>query len=961
MSASAAETTGAGLQEKEPIFPGYLDPDDHARLAKTQAVTPRKRVLLKTHASAPEKKPVWKSFLLLPQDMRPRYCRTPGHPAGEPIFDDKYACTHACLHCRQLLIIGNTKWLKAEPGVKATHPRIPNPKGCWQTTRAVGHLQICPEVTEKKRDEGIREVIEARKEAKLERMKSVAHKPMALSNSAGGIVFGAGNLQRDMQQEARHAIARCPLNCSHPLPDSFVEDKHLREMLDAGTMIQFFYIAYFILCILCIKRYTICSTHPSLSLSLSLFPSVFEAGRDVGIRGDSKATCPRITIKALEKHATAEFDVLQASLLHYHNALHTKCLGNPSTFCMSDIVTLACGKPYQSIGVFSTCPKTCLPMHTCCGFANVPDKKDPTTADDMHAQSLRFSGHGQTTMSHTIVADRAATPGVGNQLDERHPPPCGHLPCMTKVPCGLHDHSKPVQFVTNGYGYKKDGEDLWDMPDLNGFTDDVAEYEREMRAKDIHLDLCVAAASVPGGSSAMKLRSNFNTTRASGDYEQLIVIARMRKARLQLELNFPGRIKNNFREKRYTELVECIAIKAILMELVKKAQLETAQTAAYWYKWRKDGFYALTGKVPNSVIDLDRISASPILPTVLRARNHFTPLGNVFRARAMVEFKRRFGTTGDKTGIDVTEDWIVDMTPGMGVPILLDPRVNNNTALMGLDDAHKAEYLELLHKAHYEFYLVQREQRLESLREDHNTRLQLARDLEQASLKLKAKAAEVAAVADQAAGSVDDTEKVTEDFCMGFEAESDDDQDAESPPSLESPPPSLPLISSYAHREQSIVQYKNYRKACRKLDWRKLFPDVPVKQGGPHCLSLWSVNMSGIFKELIALNVDVTPADTPDCGELTTFGYFIELALHSRYAISAPAASSFCERVNSHGKLVMNERSTQMKPRKVEERVMLRMNRHFMEHMRRHYPELTSAHMHLLLAANNALLDEPAE
>ena len=68
----------------------------------------------------------------------------------------------------------------------------------------------------------------------------------------------------------------------------------------------------------------------------------------------------------------------------------------------------------------------------------------------------------------------------------------------------------------------------------------------------------------------------------------------MRKARLQLDLNFPGRIKNRFRATRYEQCVECISIKAVLMALVKKSQLETAQTVAYWYKWRMDAFSLLT-------------------------------------------------------------------------------------------------------------------------------------------------------------------------------------------------------------------------------------------------------------------------------------------------------------------------------------------------------------------------------
>jgi hypothetical protein len=180
----------------------------------------------------------------------------------------------------------------------------------------------------------------------------------------------------------------------------------------------------------------------------------------------------------------------------------------------------------------------------------------------------------------------------------------------------------------------------------------------------------------------------------------------MRKARLQLDLNFPGRIKNRFRGNRYEQCVECISIKAILMALVKKSQLKTDQTAAYWYKWRMDAFSLLTGKVPNMVINLDAVGSSPQLPLIPRPRHEFTSLGNVFRARAMVEYKRRFGCTGMKDGTDVTEDWELDMTPGMGVPILLDPRLNNNIALMGLDEKNKSDYMELLHNAHRKFYLV---------------------------------------------------------------------------------------------------------------------------------------------------------------------------------------------------------------------------------------------------------------
>jgi hypothetical protein len=171
---------------------------------------------------------------------------------------------------------------------------------------------------------------------------------------------------------------------------------------------------------------------------------------------------------------------------------------------MSDIVTLPDGKPRLSIGAFSICPKALIPLHAYQGFASVPDKTDSTTCGNMEDQSLRFAGLGQTTIAHTIVADRAATPGVRNRLDQRHPPPITFLKKLTKKPCGLHDHSKPVQFTTGQYGYKDGhGGDLWNMPELNKFTDDVTAYEVEMRKKDVHAGLLKADALVPGGSATL--------------------------------------------------------------------------------------------------------------------------------------------------------------------------------------------------------------------------------------------------------------------------------------------------------------------------------------------------------------------------------------------------------------------------------------------------------------------------
>ena len=53
----------------------------------------------------------------------------------------------------------------------------------------------------------------------------------------------------------------------------------------------------------------------------------------------------------------------------------------------------------------------------------------------------------------------------------------------------------------------------------------------------------------------------------------------------------------------------------------------------------------------------------------------------------------------------------------------------------------------------------------------------------------------------------------------------------------------------------------------------------------------------------------------------------IEFAKYSRANVYKLQASSFVERVNSAGKIVLNDTNIKLKPDKVEKRVMLRMNR----------------------------------
>ena len=69
-------------------------------------------------------------------------------------------------------------------------------------------------------------------------------------------------------------------------------------------------------------------------------------------------------------------------------------------------------------------------------------------------------------------------------------------------------------------------------------------------------------------------------------------------------------------------------------------------------------------------------------------------------------------------------------------------------------------------------------------------------------------------------------------------------------------------------------------------------------------------------------------------------------------------ASCFCERINSVGKIILDPRSLRVTKGKVEERVLLRMNRDCIRHMHKHYPECTAEIVQVLLRSNVLLQED---
>jgi hypothetical protein len=124
------------------------------------------------------------------------------------------------------------------------------------------------------------------------------------------------------------------------------------------------------------------------------------------------------------------------------------------------------------------------------------------------------------------------------------------------------------------------------------------------------------------------------------------------------------------------------------------------------------------------------------------------------------------------------------------------------------------------------------------------------------------------------------------------------------------------------------------------------YPDAKYKIGVPGACwqeLLYDVDLAPVWKALDELNHN------------NQFRFFPMMARYSKASVYKLQASSFCERVNSAGKIVFSDSNLSLASEKVEQRTMLRMNKKWMAHMRKHYPDCTADVMALLRQSHEAL------
>jgi hypothetical protein len=246
------------------------------------------------------------------------------------------------------------------------------------------------------------------------------------------------------------------------------------------------------------------------------------------------------------------------------------------------------------------------------------------------------------------------------------------------------------------------------------------------------------------------------------------------------------------------------------------------------------------------------------------------------------------------------------------------------------------EYKSELHDIHYEWYLRARSEDI------HNARACYDAELERRARQLSS----LNPLQFNNAVVQTNVPLRVENINLGFEPDSDDEVVVDYAAPVETGPPEVPLLSKQEFLTLSTQQYKRFKNASKQLPWKTLYPDPKYKigvDGADWQELLYGVELQPVWKAMDALNHD------------DQFGAFVTMARHSRASVYKLQASSFCERVNSAGKIVFSDSNLSLSTEKVEQRTMLRMNRKWMVHMRKHYQDCTADLMLLLRESHDAL------
>jgi hypothetical protein len=338
---------------------------------------------------------------------------------------------------------------------------------------------------------------------------------------------------------------------------------------------------------------------------------------------------------------------------------------------------------------------------------------------------------------------------------------------------------------------------------------------------------------------------------------------------------------------QWQSVAEVEAVLAISKELTVFVQNETAFTAAIGRPFKEKMLAKLRSNT-LSVVDLEQVTTSPHLIRNEVPLEDMTEVGKTCKWRATLEAERRY--CGNES--EVLNNQSVQKTDRDKLAVMLDPRTLISLAKCGISKAERGELLDYLKEEYIRY----------------GSQAQIYR---QAMKPVKTEIV----VESRRTTSSDQVET------LGLDSDSDEECSVDGSAGDDS------QLNETKLGEEFDECYKRYKNACKTLDWKKTFPELPWATNQVEFpFSLWKVDMGVVMKELIKQDP-----------EKTSFGHLPVMAVASRGSIGGFLASSFCERINSCANLVLMDGNSLLSPDEINMLVTLRMNRKFMQFMREHH------------------------
>jgi hypothetical protein len=345
------------------------------------------------------------------------------------------------------------------------------------------------------------------------------------------------------------------------------------------------------------------------------------------------------------------------------------------------------------------------------------------------------------------------------------------------------------------------------------------------------------------------------------------------------------------------------------------------------------------------VLDLENIMANDA-PRVLRAVSEFSDIGKECRRRAILEGERRccgnngFELTGAPVEVSERSELASMMDPRSLMTVVVERTVDEKKALKKKLKKLYVEYGTNAFKKELAATAAVAASRWAAMAaESAESAMQRAAVAAQEVAARKAAqesaAQEVAAqeaaqesaaqeVGSQEAGWFDDVDDSEEDHVEEEEEAKEEEEEEEEILSFDE------LIEKNTRKLKAEFHrvFTNWMVALKNVDWAR---DFGVKLSDP----------PDIQKDLIKFPMGKLYLKMKrDDPELKKLGYLPYMATHSRASVGTLLAASFCERINSAGKLIMTKKNTKLKPDEVDMLATLRINRNFMLFMWENYPHI---------------------